>query len=167
MEIKLTERNTDTYYRAGVGVVLINPDTGLCLLGERKMNGNGIGLNYQFIQGGVESGATYLETALRECYEEAGIKITENDLIAELPELTAYDLGFFSRKNGRGQVHKWLVFEYKGEAEFPETPQDDEFERLKWMTFSVAIELTVDFRKPVYKQVLRMIKENTDLDIKE
>lgn len=166
MEIKLSERNTDTYYRAGVGVVLFNPNTGLVLLGERKVNGNGIEPNFQFIQGGVESGDTYLETALKETYEEAGIKLTSEDLISELPELTAYDLSYLSRKSGRGQVHKWLVFRYEGEAEFPETPQDDEFECLKWMTFDQAIESTTEFRKGPYRRVLSMIKEEGGINLK-
>ncbi len=167
MEIKLSERNTDTYYRAGVGIILFNPETGLVLTGERKVNGNGIGPNYQFIQGGVESGDSYIQTALKECYEETGIKITEDDLLADLPGLTAYDLGFLSRKNGRGQVHKWFVFKYEGEADFPETPQDDEFESLKWMTFDEAVRSTVEFRRAPYEYVRYMIGRYTDIMLTE
>ncbi len=80
-----------TAYRPCVGVMLFNHE-GLVWIGRRfeKQNDDGIGKWWQMPQGGIDEGEDIEAAALRELYEETGIKAAT--VVARSKDWYHYDL---------------------------------------------------------------------------
>lgn len=138
------------HYRAGV-VAVVRRSDGHVLAFERA---DIVGA-WQLPQGGIEPGESAHDAVWRELAEETGLGPADVRLVAEHPELTAYEWPTAMRDSDRlGQVHRWFFFEPEDEASLVPTPDGSEFRSWSWMPVVELLEHVVDFRKAPYRRVL-------------
>ncbi|MDH4117222.1 MAG: RNA pyrophosphohydrolase [Acidimicrobiia bacterium] len=141
------------WMRAGVGAV-ITGDDGRVLVFERC----DVAGSWQFVQGGLDLGEEPLTGVLREIEEETGIGPAHLRLLGELPHWITYEFPPELRGGGcRGQTQRWFVFRFPSDTPI-RLPDGDlaEFRDYKWTSMAEAVELVVDFKRPVY---LRLASE--------
>jgi putative (di)nucleoside polyphosphate hydrolase len=152
-------------YRHNVGIALFNA-SGLVLIGRRfRSDGPEIilpGLEWQMPQGGVNEDEDLRAAAMRELWEETGVR--DADYLGETDWLTyefpPYDgpphrLGHF-----RGQQQRWFALRFTGnETDIdPLTSRNDqpaEFDAWRWERLDRVADLVVPFRREVYLEVAR------------
>lgn len=149
-------------YRANAGVVLFNKK-GLCWLGQRK--GETGKYSWQWPQGGMDAGEDHEEAALRELYEETGIR---PDLLKKLGEVKgwlAYDFPpevlAQKKKNLKGQKQRWFAYRFLGtddDFDLKAVPPQ-EFQTFEWVKLKVAVKRIIPWKKPVYKAVAKEFKK--------
>ena len=152
-------------YRQCVGVMVLNRE-GLVWAGRRIPEADsemaGAGQLWQMPQGGIDNGEDPLPAALRELYEETGIKSVS--LLAETPDWINYDLprelvGIALKGKYRGQSQKWFAFRFEGdESEIAINPppggHEAEFDAWDWKPMEELPDLIVSFKRKVYEQVV-------------
>ena len=138
------------YFRAGAGAVITN-GKGLVLALERA----GIAGAWQLPQGGLKRGEKPLDAVCREVAEETGIERSALELLDSAPEPLAYELPPEARsdKTGRGQVQYWFLFRFRGRDGSIDPARGVEFRAWRWLPFLELIDLTVEFRRPVYRRL--------------
>ena len=147
-------------YRPCVGLLLINKK-GLVFAGKRLDSSSNA---WQMPQGGIEKGEAILEAGLREMKEEIGTNNVQ--LIGEMKDWLNYDLpkklvnrlwdGKF-----RGQTQKWLAYKFLGEdKEININTKNPEFSEWKWVSSMELLNLTIPFKKNIYKKVLKEYSSN-------
>jgi 8-oxo-dGTP pyrophosphatase MutT (NUDIX family) len=81
-------------------VVIEDPDTGMVLLGKRAKSANNSG-QWNLFGGGIEGTETAIQTAIRELWEEGGIKVTPQ-MLAKIPTsppgMTIYGLAMTAKQ---------------------------------------------------------------------
>ena len=155
---------TSLPYRPCVGTLVLNR-AGQVWIGHRHDAPNepeGPGTWWQMPQGGIDEGEDAAQAALRELYEETGMRSVE--LIAESPHWYTYDLPpeLVPKAWGgryRGQKQKWFALRFVGrddEIVVARPPgQQIEFDAWRWADIGELIGLTVPFKRGVYQQVVR------------
>lgn len=152
-------------YRPCVGIMVLNPE-GRVWMGRRIMvpNGEMEGASqlWQMPQGGIDEGENPAAAALRELYEETGMRTVS--LLAEAPEWINYDLpahlvGIALKGKYRGQTQKWFAYRFEGdESEIAINPppggHEAEFDAWDWKEMEELPELIVPFKREVYRQVV-------------
>jgi putative (di)nucleoside polyphosphate hydrolase len=144
-------------YRPNVGVVLFNPK-GRVWLGRRS--GVPEPYNWQFPQGGVDADEPLDAAAIRELYEETGVRSVT--LLDSTAEWFAYDFPPEVQARGRwlGQKQAWYAFRFEGEeSEIRldiETPP--EFDTWRWGGLHEAPDLVVPFKREAYRRVVDRFK---------
>jgi len=155
----------DLPYRPCAGIMVLN-DKGLVWAGRRISQGNsefdGSPQLWQMPQGGIDEGEAPLAAAIRELYEETGMKTVT--LLAEARDWIHYDLppqliGIGLRGKYRGQAQKWFAFRFDGnESEIQINPppgsNEAEFDAWDWKPMESLPELIVPFKRSVYEQVV-------------
>jgi putative (di)nucleoside polyphosphate hydrolase len=164
---KLQEDQISGYFRANVGVVIINRD-GLVRAGKRC---DVPGDEWQLPQGGITQGEEEEQAALREIREELGLN--EQDTGDLLQPLGTHDGWFayelpkinWSTKNGRGQTQKYFAYRFIGQDDrletrfeqlrgrYEEEKKELELCAWKWTSMSDLTNKAVAFRRPVYEAV--------------
>ena len=151
----MSETRNDEDYRPGVGIVLFHQNRKDVLVAKR------LDMRYdawQMPQGGIDPGEDPVETAFRELEEEIGTANAE--LVAESNDWLYYDLPTELQKKmwkGRfkGQRQKWFAMVFRGEdSEINLETEHPEFLDWKWTPFPTIVDLIVDFKVPLYQQVL-------------
>lgn len=151
-------------YRPNVGIMVLKGD-GKVWVGHRA---NKKGTEYansdtfwQMPQGGIDEGEDAQAAALRELYEETGIKSVT--LLDQTDDWIAYDFppgipAKISTKY-RGQKQMWFVYRFEGdETEIQINPPPEghkaEFDQWKWVDMEEMENLVVDFKRDVYAKVI-------------
>ena len=144
------------YFRAGVGAVIFNA-RGLILALERA----DIPDAWQLPQGGLEAVEEPLQAAFREVAEETAITESALELVHISPELLVYELPPAARsgKTGRGQVQYWFFFRFRGSDDAIDVRSGGEFRSWKWMPFESLLDTAADFRKPVYRRLVKQFRD--------
>jgi putative (di)nucleoside polyphosphate hydrolase len=152
-------------YRLCVGVMVLNSD-GLVWTGRRIAEGNteydGSPQLWQMPQGGIDDDEVPYAAALRELYEETGMRTVE--LLAEAPDWIDYDrpehlLGIGLKGKYRGQRQRWFALRFTGsETEISINPppggHQAEFDAWEWKPMQDLPGLIVPFKRKAYDQVV-------------
>ena len=141
-------------YRPCVGIMLINK-AGLVFVGNRiDIDGD----HWQMPQGGIDEGETAEQAAWRELAEEIGSDDAE--LLGESTRWFNYDLPPDLAKTAwhgryRGQTQRWFAFRFTGnDSDIDLEAHKAEFEAWKWASISELVDLTVSFKRDVYREVV-------------
>jgi putative (di)nucleoside polyphosphate hydrolase len=141
-------------YRAGVGVMLLDPRKRV-FVGRRI---DTTGENWQMPQGGIDKGETPRHAALRELKEEVGTDKAE--ILAESKAWLSYDVprevaGRLWRGRYRGQRQKWFAMRFTGhDGDIDLHTHHPEFDAWKWVAASELPTLIVPFKRQLYLDVL-------------
>ena len=148
-------KKTPTLYRTCVGIVLFNKD-GLIFLGKR----NDVSQEYwQMPQGGIDANEKPEAAALRELEEETGVKTVE--IMDHTKDWLTYDypLQVVNRRFSnyyRGQRQLWFAMRFLGaDEEINLHTNHAEFNSWKWSNIEELVPLVVDFKKPVYREIVK------------
>lgn len=155
----------DLPYRPCVGVMVLNAQ-GLVWVGRRipiaDSEHSGSSKLWQMPQGGIDPGEDPYPAALRELYEETGMKTVS--LLAEAPNWINYDLpaeliGIGLKGRYRGQTQRWFAFRFEGdESEIAINPppggHEAEFDAWDWKPMAALPNLIVPFKRGVYETVV-------------
>lgn len=155
----------DLPYRPCVGIMVLNRE-GLVWSGRRIPEGNseydGSPQLWQMPQGGIDPGEDPLPAAMRELYEETGIRTVS--LLAEASRWINYDLpaeliGIGLKGKFRGQTQRWFAFRFEGdESEIAINPppggHEAEFDAWAWKPMQDLPGLIVPFKRRVYEDVV-------------
>ena len=147
-------RHEDLPYRPCVGVMLINRE-GLVFVGRRiEQTVEG----WQMPQGGIDSGESPRDAALRELEEEIGTN--KAVILREHPEWLTYDLpqhllGVALHGRYRGQRQKWMAMRFTGEdKDINVATAEPEFATWKWLAIEALPRLIVPFKRDTYAKVI-------------
>ena len=148
--------------RKGVGVIILNNENKV-FVGKRKDNPID---KWQMPQGGVDKGESYISAMKRELYEETSIKSIK--ILKEIDGFFEYELpnnlvGIIWKGKYRGQKQKWFITKFIGdEKEINLQTNNPEFIDWRWIKMDELPEVIVDFKKEMYVQLLRIIKDFID-----
>lgn len=151
---------TDLPYRPCVGVMIRNAQ-GLVFVGQRKDHYREA---WQMPQGGVDKGEDPADAALREMWEETGIKADLVSVVAQTEGWLPYDLpaelqGKLWGGKYRGQEQKWFLLDFHGtDDQVNIATEHPEFSAWKWLPPSELLDSIVPFKRAVYAQVLDAFK---------
>lgn len=156
-------------YRPCVGIMVLNRQ-GLVWAGRRIVEENGemSGATqlWQMPQGGIDAGEDAEIAALRELYEETGMRSVS--LLAQSPRWINYELpphlvGIALQGKFRGQTQRWFAYRFEGnDSEIAINPppggHEPEFDQWAWKPMLELPELIVPFKRQVYEEVVAAFK---------
>ena len=148
--------------RENVGIMLLNKE-GRIWVGRRLQQWmpEASEFVWQMPQGGIDKGESPKQAALRELYEETGVKNVT--ILAKSSRWLSYELpedalGTALKGKYRGQIQKWFVMRFDGEDS--EISLDchgkhkPEFDSWKWVKLKKIPKLVVPFKRGVYEQLV-------------
>lgn len=141
-------------YRPCAGIVLTDGAGGVWA-GERIDTPGA----WQMPQGGIDSGESPRDAALRELREETGLDAGSVSVEAEAPDWITYDLppellGRLWQGRFGGQRQKWILMRFRGEdSQVDIATEHPEFSRWRWMRPAELIDHIVPFKQAVYARV--------------
>ncbi|XP_073157648.1 nudix hydrolase 26, chloroplastic-like [Henckelia pumila] len=146
-------------YRRNVGICLINPSRKIFAASRLDIPNA-----WQMPQGGIDKNEDPRTGVMRELREETGV--TSADIVAEVPYWLTHD---FPPEVGeklkqqwgsdwKGRAHKWFLLKFTGQDKEINLSGDGtekaEFGEWSWLSPQQIVDLAVDFKKPVYQEVL-------------
>lgn len=144
-------------FRPNAAIVVFRADKKV-LICERI---RGTDHRWQFPQGGIDTGETPEEAAVRELREETSI--TSAKPVARIDKPIRYEFppeikqAFLKRGiYSDGQDHYWFLFYFNGRDEEINLNTDEaEFSRYRWEDLNKTPELVIDFKKNSYRQMVK------------
>ena len=156
----MTEEVDLARYRPNVGIVLVRAD-GKVWLGRRT--GTPGPHNWQFPQGGVDSGETLDQAALRELREETGV--VSATVLGRTPDWIPYRFPVNHRhsrvaRGWIGQKQIWFALRFTGEdSEINLTAHHErEFDTWRWVDLDEALSRVVPFKRATYERVIQTFR---------
>lgn len=154
-------------YRPCVGIMVINRQ-GLVFVGRRAdMPGDaeGRGTWWQMPQGGIDEGEDPEQAAMRELYEETGMRSVR--VLGATGDWLNYDLpphlvGVAWEGRYRGQRQKWFAMRFLGEdSEIDVSPPGHpvEFDQWTWQPVTGLVDNIVPFKRDVYRAVVAELSQ--------
>ncbi len=143
--------------RIGVGIILLNKNNQV-FVGKRRDNP---GNKWQMPQGGVDDGEDFI-TAMKRGLLEA-TSIINIKILKEINRTFEYELpkkliGIIWKGKFRGQKQKWFITKFLGEdSEINLNTKNPEFIDWKWIEPKKLPEVIVNFKKNLYKNLLKEI----------
>ena len=147
--------------RSGVGVIILNKKNQI-FVGKRRDNPVD---KWQMPQGGVDKDEDYISAMKRELYEETSI--TNIKVLKEIEGFFEYELpenllGLIWKGKFRGQKQKWYIVRFIGdEREINLKTKNPEFIEWKWIEPEELPRVIVNFKRNMYLNLLKFIKEFT------
>jgi putative (di)nucleoside polyphosphate hydrolase len=148
-------------YRPCAGIVLLNAE-GRIWLGRRfdDLVQQETERRWQMPQGGIDEHEDAEAAALRELYEETGVRSVK--ILAVSRDWIYYDLppeavGIALKGKYRGQRQKWFAMRFTGderEIDLQPPGHKPEFDAWRWATASEVLELIAGFKRAAYEAVL-------------
>lgn len=114
-------------------------------------------LCWSFPKGHQEQGETDAETAIRETFEEVGLK---TKIIDRNPIITSHLV-----RDGAAMKDVYLFFAKVMGGDLK--PQEGEVEATKWVDFAEADELIFDYYKTAWEEAKKRLNEAADYDDEE
>ncbi|GFP81748.1 nudix hydrolase 26 chloroplastic [Phtheirospermum japonicum] len=148
-------------YRRNVGICLISPSKRIFAASRLDIPDA-----WQMPQGGIDESEDPKSAAIRELREETGV--TSADIVAEAPYWLTYDFPPDVREklnrqwgsDWKGQAQKWFLLKFTGKDEevnlLGDGTEKPEFGQWSWMSPQELVDHAVDFKKPVYSEVLKV-----------
>ena len=143
-------------YRPCVGIMLVNAD-GAVFVGQRRDNHQDA---WQMPQGGIDAGEDIATAALRELWEETGIRPERVQVVAQTASAIPYDLPAdlvprFWGGRYRGQAQTWVLMRYLGkDDQIDIATVHPEFSAWKWVPVADLVPGIVPFKRAVYERVV-------------
>ena len=144
-------------YRPCVGVMLVNTE-GRVFVGQRIDNTVAA---WQMPQGGIDRGEEPRDAALRELWEETGVRADLVKVEAESATWVPYDLPHdivprIWKGRFRGQEQKWFLLRFLGQdAQINIATAHPEFSSWRWLPHDELVANIVPFKRAVYEAVLK------------
>ena len=147
-------------YRSNVGMMIINKDKKVLMC--TRIHSEGQTYRLQMPQGGIDKDETPVQAVYREMWEEIGLKHEDVRFMATTKKWYKYDLPEEVRrkKSIRGQRQKWFLFLMvapDSKIDFT-TDKVQEFVDFEWVDIDSVKEMVVEFKQPVYSQVVEEFK---------
>lgn len=142
----------DLIYRRNAGIVVFN-STHKVLVCQRI----DIPSAWQFPQGGIETGESVKQAALRELLEETSLCNVEHIISLDTAARYSFPPEVLQKMQARGfnnagQDIFWSLFFFGGtDEEINLRTAEPEFQAFKWVTFAEACALCVDFKRSAYE----------------
>lgn len=148
-------------YRPCAGIMLANRK-GMIFTGQRLDAAQSKYPDaWQMPQGGIDKGEKAEAAAIRELWEETGIRREHVEIIARSKEEYFYDLpeellGKIWKGKYRGQRQSWFLMRFTGSDENIDINTDHpEFTNWKWTDPAGLPEMIVPFKKDLYRAILK------------
>jgi len=150
-------------YRKGVGIIIINSNKEILIFKR-----NDVKNSWQCPEGGIDENEIARNSALRELEEETGVSKDKVRIIARTNSFISYKFPEEAKawKDFIGQKKKFFLMEFSGnDSDINLKTKHPEFSNFKWIQASELLGYIIDFKKPMYKQVLQeffeSLKENS------
>ena len=145
-------------YRANVGIVITNDKQQVLLAKRSKQDA------WQLPQGGIDFGESELDALFRELNEEIGLSAEHVSVLAKTPKWLRYNLPDYYIKRQQkpmciGQKQVWFLLRLVSDENNIklDTHAQVEFDDWVWVDYWRPIEDVVDFKKPIYEDMLKAL----------
>lgn len=152
----MTKASLPTDYRRCAGVMLANRD-GRVFVGQRLDSSSEA---WQMPQGGIDKGEDAEAAALRELFEETGVRADLVDIVARSADEHFYDLpdhliGKMWGGKYRGQRQHWFLMRFKGDdSDIDIATKHQEFRSWRWADLDELEALIVPFKRTLYRAIV-------------
>lgn len=146
-------------YRPNVGIILLNDRNKV--FWAKRIGHEG----WQFPQGGMQVGESFLDALYRELYEETGLQAGDVDVLGQTEDWLFYNLPEALQRQNQlplciGQKQKWFLLLLTGSEDNIrfDRSQNPEFDDWRWVDYWFPLRGVISFKRDVYRQALEFFE---------